>query len=100
MALLAECVEAGTNDAEIFGAAECAKAAGYFLLHFWHTDGAFTKIVGERHSRIEDKSSTASACCRKRRSRLKATDCLQRPRLPACLTTSGSSRSPSQRIAL
>jgi hypothetical protein len=41
MALLAECVEAGTNDAEIFGTVECAKAAGYFLLHFWHTDGAF-----------------------------------------------------------
>ena len=55
MALLAECVEAGTNDAEIFGTVECAKAAGYFLLHFWHTDGAFAKIVGERHSRIADK---------------------------------------------
>jgi hypothetical protein len=33
----------------------CAKAAGYFLLHFWHTDGAFDKVVGERDSRIADK---------------------------------------------
>jgi hypothetical protein len=55
MALLAQCVEAGANDAEIFGTFERAKAAGYSLLHFWHTDGAFAKVVGERDSRIADK---------------------------------------------
>ena len=45
MALLAECVEAGANDAEIFGAVECAKTAGYFLLYFGHADGAFANIM-------------------------------------------------------
>jgi hypothetical protein len=45
MPLLVACVKAGTNDAEIFGTVECAKAAGYFLFHFWHTDGSFTEIV-------------------------------------------------------
>ena len=55
MALLTESVEAGADDAEIFSAVECAKAAGYFLLHFGHTNGAFAKIVGKRDSRIMDK---------------------------------------------
>jgi hypothetical protein len=35
MALLAKCVEAGTDDAEIFSTVERAKAAGYFLLGYF-----------------------------------------------------------------
>jgi hypothetical protein len=55
MPLLAECVEAGTDDAEIFGTVECAKATGYLLFHFLRTNGSFIKIVRERHCQIADK---------------------------------------------
>ncbi|MNM39925.1 hypothetical protein D3C81_507140 [compost metagenome] len=42
------------------------------------------------------KSRTASACKRKRRSRLAATDCLPRPCCPGCCSVSGWIASPSR----
>ena len=45
--MFAQRVETGADDAEILGAEYGTKAAGYLLLHFWHTDGALTKIVGQ-----------------------------------------------------
>ena len=48
MALFAQRVEAGADNAEILGAEYGTEAAGYLLLHFGHTHGTLTGIVRER----------------------------------------------------
>ena len=55
MTLLASSREIAAHAAEAARAIRSSKAAGYFLLYFWHADGAFANIIGERHSRIADK---------------------------------------------
>ena len=55
MALFAQRVETGANDAEILGTEYGTKATGYFLLHFGHTHGTLTDIVGERDGVVGDE---------------------------------------------
>ena len=47
MPLLVHGIEIGADGAEILRADERAKAAGDFLLHLGHTDGALAQIVGK-----------------------------------------------------
>jgi hypothetical protein len=55
MALLAKRVEAGADDAEVFGAGDRAEAARYFLLHFWHAHGPLGNVVGKRYGMVADE---------------------------------------------
>ena len=56
MSLLVHGVEIGADSAEILRADERAKAAGDFLLHLGHTDGALAQVVGKRHPQIGDEA--------------------------------------------
>ena len=47
VSLLVQGIEVRADDGEVFRAFKRAKAAGYFLLHFWHPDGTFAEIVGK-----------------------------------------------------
>lgn len=55
MSLLAKRVEAGADDAEVFGAGDRAEAARYFLPHFRHAHGALGNIVGKRYGMVADE---------------------------------------------
>ena len=48
LTLLAQSVEAGTDDAEIFGTGKGAEAVRNFLFHLGHANGALANVVGER----------------------------------------------------
>ncbi len=52
MPLLVHGIEIGADGAEILRADERAKAAGDFLLHLGHTDGALAQIVGKWHTQV------------------------------------------------
>ena len=56
MALLAQGVETGADDAEVLGTGDGAKAARGFLLQFGHTDIAFGLIVVEWYAQIGEKA--------------------------------------------
>ena len=49
MALLAQSVEAGADDAEVFCAVASVKATRDFLFHLRHAYGAFRHMIRERH---------------------------------------------------
>ncbi|MCP2010685.1 hypothetical protein L1274_004427 [Duganella sp. HSC-15S17] len=40
----------------MLGTGERAEAAGDFLFDLGHAHGAFTNVVGERHSRVADEA--------------------------------------------
>ena len=56
MPLLVHGIEVRTDDAEGLRAFEGAPAAGDFLFHLRHADGALGQIVGERHPQVRDKA--------------------------------------------
>jgi len=56
VALLAQRVEAGADDAEVLGAGERAEAARDLLFHLGHAHGALAHVVGERHGRVADEA--------------------------------------------
>lgn len=55
MALFAQRVETGADDAEILGAEYGTKAARYLLLHFGHPHGTLTDIVRERDGVVSEE---------------------------------------------
>ena len=56
MALLAQRVEAGADDAEMLGTGKRAEATGDFLFHLGHAHGALANVIGERCGRVADEA--------------------------------------------
>ena len=78
IALLAQGIEAGSNDAEILGRCRACGSSQKSSVSLWACGLHVRRVVGKRDREVADERNTAPTFFRKRRSKLTLVDCFAR----------------------